>query len=59
MPDDVVLTNKSLPDQPIVVPEDAVAGHEFYGWKRANKSMQANADQIRVDATPPQTAQEG
>ena len=52
MADLVVMTHKLLPDQPIAIPEDAVAGHEYYGWKRANKTMQANAEAVAIEATP-------
>lgn len=56
MPDLVVMTHKTLPVDPVAVPEESVAGYEFYGWKRANKSMQADADSIAAQAVPAPTA---
>lgn len=56
----VVMVHKLLKDQPIAVPEASVEAHEFMGWRRANKKLQAEAEQVRVDATPtPTPAQEG
>lgn len=52
MSDLVVMTNKNLPDQPIAVPEEAVEGHKFYGWRVANKSLQADAEAIAAEAAP-------
>lgn len=55
----VVMTHKTLPDQPIAVPAETVEAHEHMGWRRANKKLQAEAATIAVEATPTPTTQEG
>lgn len=52
----VVMSYKDPKVGDIAVPEETVASHEAMGWKRANKTKQAEAADVAAANLPDPTA---